>query len=67
MGLCEIGSIFIYILAVRFLETEFDRPFMTSVSFFAKVLAITLLSFLPLYLIKVVRHFLAPPSYAKLS
>lgn len=67
MGLCEIGSIFIYILSVRFLETEFDRPFMTSISFFAKVLAITLLSFLPLYLIKVVRHFLAPPSYAKLS
>lgn len=67
MILCEIGSIFIYILSVRFLETEFDRPFMSSISFFAKVLAITLLSFLPLYLIKVVRHFLSPPSYAKLS
>lgn len=67
MGLCEIGSIFIYILSVRFLETEFDRPFMTSISFFAKVSIITLFSFMPLYLIKVVRHFLAPPSYAKLS
>lgn len=67
MGLCEIGSIFIYIISVRFLETEFDRPFMTSISFFSKVLAITLISFLPLYLIKVVRHFLSPPSYAKLS
>jgi phospholipid-translocating ATPase len=67
MVLCEIGSIFIYIISVRFLETEFDRPFMTSISFFSKVLAITLISFLPLYLIKVVRHFLSPPSYAKLS
>lgn len=67
MGLCEIGSVFIYVIAVRFLETEFDRPFMTSISFFSKVLAITLISFLPLYLIKVVRHFLSPPSYAKLS
>ena len=67
MGLCEIGSILIYILAVRFLETEFDRPFMTSITFFAKVLIITLFSFMPLYLIKVVRHFLSPPSYAKLS
>jgi len=67
MILCEIGSIFIYIISVRFLETEFDRPFMTSISFFSKVLAITLISFLPLYLFKVVRHFLAPPSYAKLS
>ena len=67
MGLCEIASIFIYILSVRFLETEFDRPFMTSISFFAKVSVITLFSFMPLYLIKVVRHFLAPPSYAKLS
>ena len=67
MGLCEIGSIFIYIISVRFLESEFDRPFMTSISFFSKVLAITLFSFLPLYLIKVVRHFLSPPSYAKLS
>lgn len=67
MGLCEVGSIFIYIIAVRFLETEFDRPFMTSITFFAKVLVITLFSFMPLYLIKVVRHFLAPPSYAKLS
>jgi phospholipid-translocating ATPase len=67
MILCEIGSIFIYVISVRFLETEFDRPFMTSVSFFSKVLAITLISFLPLYLFKVVRHFLSPPSYAKLS
>ena len=67
MVLCEIGSIFIYVLSVRFLETEFDRPFMTSISFFSKVMAITIFSFLPLYLIKVVRHFLSPPSYAKLS
>lgn len=67
MVLCEIGSIFIYVLSVRFLENEFDRPFMTSISFFSKVIAITIFSFLPLYLIKVVRHFLSPPSYAKLS
>ena len=35
-GIMRNRSIFIYILSVRFLETEFDRPFMTSISFFTK-------------------------------
>lgn len=67
MGVCEVFSVLVYIVSVRLLQDEFDLPFMTSVSFLAKVVAITLLSFLPLYLIKVLRHFLSPPSYTKLS
>jgi phospholipid-translocating ATPase len=44
-----------------------DLPFITTWVFVWKVLAITLLSCLPLYIIKYLKRKFSPPSYSKLS
>lgn len=67
MILAELFSILIYILSVRFLKYDFDSAFTGSLPFFWKVAVITIVSFLPLFFIKLLRRVLHPPNYAKLS
>lgn len=66
MGVAEISSFLIYVMSIRFLKNDFDIRFTTSLTFFWKVCLITLISFLPLYLFKLIKHFFAPPSATKL-
>lgn len=44
-----------------------DIYFITTVSFLWKVTAITLVSCLPLYILKYLRRRFSPPSYSKLT
>lgn len=67
MGVAEIGSFLMYVISVRVLKGSFDVRFTTSFTFFWKVGLITLATFLPLYLFKIVKHIVAPPSSAKLQ
>lgn len=67
MGVAEIGSFLMYVISVRVLKGSFDIRFTTSWTFFWKVALITLVTFLPLYLFKLVKHFFSPPSSAKLQ
>jgi phospholipid-translocating ATPase len=67
MGVAEIGSFLMYVISVRLLKGSFDVRFTTSWTFFWKVLLITLATFLPLYLFKLLKHIIAPPSSAKLQ
>jgi phospholipid-translocating ATPase len=67
MGVAEIGSFLMYVISVRVLKGSFDVRFTTSFTFFWKVALITLVTFLPLYLFKLVKHIVAPPSSAKLQ
>lgn len=66
MGIAEIGSFLVYIMSVRFLKSYFDITFTTSSTFFWKVGLITVVSFLPLYLYKLLKHIFNPPSSTKL-
>lgn len=67
MGIAEIASFLIYVASVRLLKDYFDSRFTTSVTFFWKVALITVVSFMPLYVISALKHFLAPTSATKLS
>ncbi len=67
MGVAEIGSFLMYVISVRVLKESFDVRFTTSFTFFWKVALITVVTFLPLYLFKLIKHFVAPPSSAKLQ
>ena len=63
----EIASIIIYIISVWALPESFDPMFVTSGTFFWKVTCITLVSFFPLFLLKLFRRLTSPPNYTKLS
>ena len=67
MGIAEIASFLIYVASVRLLKEYFDSRFTTSVTFFWKVALITVISFMPLYVMSAIKHFLAPTSATKLS
>lgn len=67
MSVAEIASFLVYVISVRVLKSSFDIRFTTSKAFFWKVGVITLVTFLPLYLFKLVKHLVAPPSSAKLQ
>lgn len=67
MGIAEIASFLIYVASVRLLKDYFDSRFTTSLTFFWKVAAITLVSFAPLYFLSLMKHILAPTSATKLS
>jgi phospholipid-translocating ATPase len=65
MILAELASIMIYTLTVYFLRRDLDIS--PSLSFFGKVGVITIVSFVPLFLVKILRHLINPPNYTKLS
>ncbi|KGG51630.1 class II ATPase [Mitosporidium daphniae] len=67
MILSEIFSVLCYVATVHALSGHFDPLFISSPTFLWKVSFITVVSFLPLLLIKVVQRVVSPPNYAKLS
>ncbi|XP_008558016.1 probable phospholipid-transporting ATPase IIA isoform X1 [Microplitis demolitor] len=66
MVLAEFLSLALYLLSL-FILKDFDSDFITTTDFLWKVLVITLVSCLPLYILKFLRKKFSPPSYSKLS
>ncbi|VVC25360.1 P-type ATPase, transmembrane domain,P-type ATPase, phosphorylation site,P-type ATPase, C-terminal,P- [Cinara cedri] len=67
MLLAELFSLAVYILSLILLKDYFDSHFIQTESFLWKVTVITLVSCLPLYILKFLRKKFSPPSYSKLS
>ncbi|PKY42453.1 phospholipid-translocating P-type ATPase [Rhizophagus irregularis] len=67
MVLSEIITLAIYIVSMIFLPTYFDLTFILTETFVWKVLVITAISSLPLYIVKFLRRRYSPPSYLKLT
>ncbi|CAH2002034.1 unnamed protein product [Acanthoscelides obtectus] len=67
MVLAELFSLGLYGLSLVVLHDYFDAEFIRTKDFFWKVLVITLVSCLPLYILKILRKKFSPPSYSKLS
>ncbi|BES92850.1 cation-transporting atpase [Nesidiocoris tenuis] len=65
--LAELLSFLLYILSLVLLRDYFDPSFLSTTDFVWKVVVITLLSCLPLTLLKCLRKKFSPPSYSKLS
>ncbi|XP_022415683.1 probable phospholipid-transporting ATPase IIB isoform X1 [Delphinapterus leucas] len=67
MAVAELLSLGCYVASLAFLNQYFDVPFIMTVTFVWKVSAITVVSCLPLYVLKYLKRKLSPPSYSKLS
>lgn len=67
MVLAEFFSLGCYLASLAFLNEYFDLSYITTWPFLWKVSAITLVSCLPLYVIKYLKRKFSPPSYSKLS
>ncbi|XP_044263269.1 probable phospholipid-transporting ATPase IIB isoform X1 [Tribolium madens] len=67
MILAELISLVLYLLSLIVLHDYFDSEFIRTKDFIWKVLVITLISCLPLYILKFLRKKFSPPSYSKLS
>uniref|UniRef100_A0A069DX33 Phospholipid-transporting ATPase n=2 Tax=Triatominae TaxID=70999 RepID=A0A069DX33_9HEMI len=65
--IAEILSFLLYVLSLVVLRDYFDPNFLQTTDFVWKVVAITLLSCLPLTILKCLRKKISPPSYSKLS
>ncbi|XP_060030052.1 probable phospholipid-transporting ATPase IIB isoform X2 [Erinaceus europaeus] len=66
MAGAELLSLGCYVASLAFLNEYFDVAFITTAAFLWKVSAITLVSCLPLYVLKLLKRRLSPPSYSKL-
>jgi phospholipid-translocating ATPase len=66
MVLAELLSVIIYVLSLVVLKDYFDGDFLLSAEFAWKTALILSITCLPLFLGKFLRHYCAPPSYAKL-
>ncbi|XP_069425307.1 probable phospholipid-transporting ATPase IIB isoform X5 [Ovis canadensis] len=67
MVVAQLLSLGCYVASLAFLNEYFDVAFITTVTFVWKVSAITVVSCLPLYVLKYLKRKLSPPSYSKLS
>ncbi|KAG7268239.1 hypothetical protein CRUP_036452 [Coryphaenoides rupestris] len=67
MMVAELLSLSCYIASLVFLHDYIDVYFIATVSFLWKVTVITLVSCLPLYILKYLRRRFSPPSYSKLT
>ncbi|XP_029410679.1 probable phospholipid-transporting ATPase IIB isoform X4 [Nannospalax galili] len=67
MVVAEFLSLGCYVASLAFLNEYFDVAFITTMTFLWKVSAITVVSCLPLYVLKYLKRKLSPPSYSKLS
>ncbi|KAG8131716.1 hypothetical protein E2320_009620, partial [Naja naja] len=67
MIVAELLSLACYIASLVFLHEFIDVYFITTLSFLWKVTVITLVSCLPLYVLKYLRRRFSPPSYSKLT
>ncbi|XP_066572153.1 putative phospholipid-transporting ATPase IIB isoform X2 [Amia ocellicauda] len=63
----EFLSLGCYVASLAFLNEYFDVAFIATVAFLWKVSAITVVSCLPLYIIKYLKRKFSPPSYSKLT
>ncbi|KAI9334592.1 hypothetical protein BDR26DRAFT_908912 [Obelidium mucronatum] len=62
----ELLTVVVYIASMWVLTTDFDMTFILTWNFCWKVLVITAVSSLPLYVMKLVNRRLNPPSYTKI-
>ncbi|XP_056335587.1 probable phospholipid-transporting ATPase IIB isoform X1 [Danio aesculapii] len=67
MVVAQLISLACYLASLSFLNGYFDLSFITTRVFLWKVCVITLVSCLPLYIIKYLKRKFSPPSYSKLS
>ncbi|XP_018422462.1 PREDICTED: probable phospholipid-transporting ATPase IIA [Nanorana parkeri] len=67
MIVAEFLSLSCYVASLMFLHEFIDIYFIATLSFLWKVTAITLVSCLPLYVLKYLRRKFSPPSYSKLT
>ncbi|XP_077362925.1 putative phospholipid-transporting ATPase IIB isoform X2 [Festucalex cinctus] len=67
MVVAEFLSLGCYLASLAFLNEYFDLSFITTWPFLWKVSSITLVSCLPLYIIKYLKRKFSPSSYAKLA
>ncbi|XP_014680758.1 PREDICTED: probable phospholipid-transporting ATPase IIB [Priapulus caudatus] len=67
MAVGELLSLAIYLLSLVILNDYFDASFISTWDFIWKVTSITLVSCLPLYILKYLRKRFSPPSYQKLT
>ncbi|XP_069905943.1 probable phospholipid-transporting ATPase IIB isoform X2 [Oryctolagus cuniculus] len=67
MVVAELLSLGCYVASLAFLNEYFDVAFITSATFLWKVSAVTVVSCLPLYVLKYLRRKLSPPRYSKLT
>jgi phospholipid-translocating ATPase len=67
MLLSEVTSLLLYVVSVRLMPEEFDVRFTGTWEFIWKVTVMTMASFAPLFLGKIAKRAIAPPSYSKLS
>ncbi|KAK6616842.1 ATP synthase subunit 9 [Polyplax serrata] len=67
MVLAEFLSLASYIMTLVIFKNFFDAEFIQTLGFFWKVIVITAVSCLPLYILKYLKKKLAPSSYSKLS
>uniref|UniRef100_A0A3B4Z1X4 Phospholipid-transporting ATPase n=2 Tax=Pomacentridae TaxID=30863 RepID=A0A3B4Z1X4_9TELE len=63
----ELLSLACYVASLVFLHEFIDVYFIATVSFLWKVTVITLVSCLPLYILKYLRRRFSPPNYSKLT
>jgi len=67
MFLMELLSLAIYVASIFIFQDIFDLTFLASVDFLWKVVVITSVSCIPLYVLKYLRRKFSPPSYSKLT
>ncbi|XP_048762604.1 probable phospholipid-transporting ATPase IIB [Ostrea edulis] len=67
MVVAEIFSLAIYIVSLVVLHNYFDGTFLRTWDFIWKVVAITSVSCIPLYILKYLRKKFSPPVYSKLT
>ncbi|XP_058801289.1 probable phospholipid-transporting ATPase IIB isoform X2 [Phymastichus coffea] len=67
MVIAEVFSLALYMLSLVVLKDYFDADFIKTPDFLWKVVVITLISCMPLYILKLLRKKFSPPSYTKLS
>lgn len=60
-------SLGLYLASLLLIDQFFDRNFVYSQEFLAKTLGITLVSCVPLYIIKILRRRFSPPAYVKVN
>jgi len=67
MALSMLFSLIIYILSLVVLKDYFDSQFLQTLDFLWKVVVITSISCIPLYILKYLRKKFSPPVYSKLT
>nr|CAD2203864.1 unnamed protein product [Meloidogyne enterolobii] len=67
MLMAQALSLSLYGASLVIFDRYFDRQFVLSSEFIVKTTAITLISCMPLYVIKFLRRRFSPPSYAKVN